>query len=781
AFGGLAIKSGGEGWEGADIRIRAANDARPSARVGGIVGQRTSYTSTTGVQTIYAPGEILTGRAWDGESAASGDWSQPAAYRTLVHEWLHYGLFLYDEYQELAPQGRQESYCTCNDLPLLGITPGACGGQSNELAASAMAYHYSASELWLSGLPASCQATDQQLVHGESDWATLARWSALQGLAHEWLHSPQSLISGPSLGLAADLFGQQPTPLTETQIYLPMVSKSGSNGQVNQAAPLAESFDLTATVLISGAQFDQAALGQVQLQIYTLHPASATTPARIIHQGSTVGTRSAPNSLGTAQLLGVQTGDQLLVNGIRYASGNAAWADLSYTGALSRGQGTIPLTVNPWPVTIEVTPTLQDGRLAALTVLLSSTVALPEPPILHLCLPDAAIGCTSKQQTIFQALHSQRWQTTWQATAGGELPHFGYLWIEAPGQGSLVRWFQAAGGVGPAHMFGESPLRDGLLTVDSSQPLPGGSGVFLLPADQQPAQQAPLPPGSQGLLASPLSVKVTTSTAQPSLIATFFYGKDTLTLLGITDQNAYLVRFDPTSNRWLPIPAIHSSGSLGWIATPPLSDMSLIAVAWSPQPNIGKVPNLLVDTGTIANGELVHSQVVLPAASNVPLTATGVISYFLPDQLTLLAPPDCTPGTCAYDVATRIVHWQGEFGDERGVVVSSAALYQSVPPCTPQIQHHATVFDGQTWHTLQATTQVNCPSPTATPTTVATMTPSATPTVTATLTPVPTGTPQPATPTRTPTGTSTVTSSPCANVASWGEAATAVCTPVVIP
>ncbi|MFN8446668.1 MAG: hypothetical protein U0175_38100, partial [Caldilineaceae bacterium] len=44
AFGGLAIKSGGEGWEGADIRIRAANDARPSARVGGIVGQRTPYT-----------------------------------------------------------------------------------------------------------------------------------------------------------------------------------------------------------------------------------------------------------------------------------------------------------------------------------------------------------------------------------------------------------------------------------------------------------------------------------------------------------------------------------------------------------------------------------------------------------------------------------------------------------------------------------------------------------------------------------------------------------------
>ena len=45
----------------------------------------------------------------------------------------------------------------------------------------------------------------------------------------------------------------------------------------------------------------------------------------------------------------------------------------------------------------------------------------------------------------------------------------------------------------------------------------------------------------------------------------------------------------------------------------------------------------------------------------------------------------------------------------------------------------------------------------------------------------PTATPQPVTPTLTPTLTSTVTSFPCANVAGWGEAATAVCTPVEVP
>lgn len=781
AFGELAIKSGGEGWEGADIRIRAANNSRPSARIGGIVGQRTPYTSTTGIQTIYAPGEILTGRAWNGESAASGDWSQPAAYRTLVHEWLHYGLFLYDEYQELATQGRQESYCTCNDLPLLAVTPGACGGLSSELVASAMAYHYSASELWLNGLPASCQATDQQLVHGESDWATLTRWSALQGLPEEWLHSPQSLVSGPSLALAGDLFGQQPTALGEDRIFLPLISRSGSNNQISQSAPLTESFDLSATLLISGAQIDPAALDQYQLQIYTLHPANATAPARIVDQGSTIGRRSAPNSLGKVPLLGVQTGDQLLVNAVRYTASNTAFADLHYIGPLSMGQSTITLTANPWPVTLDVTPSVHAGRMDALTVLLSSTVALPEPPILYLCLPDAAIGCANNQQKTFHALPDQRWQATWQTTAGDELPHFGYLWIEAPGQGSLVRWFQTAGGVGPAHMFGEAPLRDGLLTVDSTEPLAGGSGVLLLPADQQRARQASLPPGSQGLLASPLTVKVATSTTQPAWVTTLFYGKDALESLGITDQNAYLVRFDSTSNRWLPIPAPSSSDALGWLATPPLSEASLLAVAWSPQPNIGKVPTLLVDTETIGNGDIVRSQIILPAASNAPLSATGVISYFLPDQLTLLAPPDCSVGVCDYDAATRILHWQGSFGAVRGVVLNTDAIYQSVPTCIPQVQHSATVFDGQTWHALQTVTQVNCPFPTATPTATATLTPSATPTVTPTLTPVPTGTPQPATPTLTPTVTGTVTSLPCVNVAHQGEAATAVCTPVVLP
>ena len=167
AFGPLTITTGGVGWDSADIRIRAANNYRPSAQVGGIVAVTTPYISSIGVQTVYRPGAILMGRYWDGISAANsitGAATEPAAYRTLVHEWLHYALFLYDEYQDNQATGRVEHFCTCADLPFVGSSPSACGGISPNLAGSAMSYHYTASELWHASANASCQKTDQQAV-----------------------------------------------------------------------------------------------------------------------------------------------------------------------------------------------------------------------------------------------------------------------------------------------------------------------------------------------------------------------------------------------------------------------------------------------------------------------------------------------------------------------------------------------------------------------------------------------------------------------------------------
>ncbi|MCB0155609.1 MAG: hypothetical protein KDF65_12505, partial [Anaerolineae bacterium] len=119
---------------------------------------------------------IRVGRSWDGNTANQGSWSGSDGYRTLVHEFGHYALGLYDEYfgyeligGELA--GRKEAYC------LSPANREAAGEATN---ASIMDYHYTSSELadvtaW--HLPSAwCRETAQHLLNnGEADWQTLQR------------------------------------------------------------------------------------------------------------------------------------------------------------------------------------------------------------------------------------------------------------------------------------------------------------------------------------------------------------------------------------------------------------------------------------------------------------------------------------------------------------------------------------------------------------------------------------------------------------------------------
>ena len=203
AFGPLAISSDGRNWNSADIRLLSANDYRPAAYVGGISPTRVPYDTALpgalGRTSIFAPGAIYLGRSWNGADASdpiAGAWNKEDAWRTLGHEWSHYALFLFDEYQELT--GRA-TYCMCNDLPSVTgtSTPGVCGGWTADLVASVMAYHYTAGEFWqpdpsVHGEPASCLDTAQVRVHGEADWKTLFRWNTIQ-------HLPAGInpVSGP--------------------------------------------------------------------------------------------------------------------------------------------------------------------------------------------------------------------------------------------------------------------------------------------------------------------------------------------------------------------------------------------------------------------------------------------------------------------------------------------------------------------------------------------------------------------------------------------------------
>jgi hypothetical protein len=366
AFGSWQITTGGHGWESADLRIRTANDYRPSAQVGGIVASATPYTAATGNSTVYAPGAIVLGRYWDGVTAAdpnNGAWNQPAAYRTLVHEWLHYALFLYDEYQAVTADGRTE---TCNQV-------------SAGLAASVMGYHYTASELWLDGTEAGCQASEQFHMHGGSDWETLARWGTIQGHAHTWLRKPIALNAGPTLGNLAGLKGQPPVAATDYRIFLPWLANRNAAGSALvstvtpvQSASLQAASVMTVHVSIN-ASLTLTDLLALQVQIYTWEPATATAPPRVIYQGTTTGPRQAPNLLGQATLVGIKPGTQVAVS-ILQPGGNPYVYYGELTPALR--QQTLSATLAPTTLNLAVAPLFDGTRIYAYNLTLRSSVPL---------------------------------------------------------------------------------------------------------------------------------------------------------------------------------------------------------------------------------------------------------------------------------------------------------------------------------------------------------------------------------------------------------------------
>ena len=160
SFGQVVIYDGAEHWPDADVQISTKNVVHPHAYIGGLTDDETSHL-------------IRVGRSWDGNTANQGQWSQPNGYKTLVHEFGHYGLGLYDEYfgyrvVEGQLAGRRQAWCTGSENRI-----------SDTIAtnASIMDYHYTTTELADAGRwTVWCQETAQhQLNNGEADWQTLLR------------------------------------------------------------------------------------------------------------------------------------------------------------------------------------------------------------------------------------------------------------------------------------------------------------------------------------------------------------------------------------------------------------------------------------------------------------------------------------------------------------------------------------------------------------------------------------------------------------------------------
>jgi hypothetical protein len=116
---------------------------------------------------------IRLGRHWDGNVGRQGDWDRPNGFRTWIHEFGHYGLYLYDEYFGYVKAGGillGEIAACCTDLEAqMPPTPA--------VNASIMDSQYTRTELADDGLPGLwsdyCQGTAQWQLNGASDWSTV--------------------------------------------------------------------------------------------------------------------------------------------------------------------------------------------------------------------------------------------------------------------------------------------------------------------------------------------------------------------------------------------------------------------------------------------------------------------------------------------------------------------------------------------------------------------------------------------------------------------------------
>lgn len=588
AFGTVSIHTGGRHWSGADIRVLASNDYRPSVYVGGMVQEVVEFGGT-----VYRPGAIFVGRYWNGGSASdpeTGNWSQPSAYRTLVHEWAHYALFLYDGYQQATGE---RFYCPCEELPALEAdATQVCQGISAEEAASAMAYQYTASEFWHPAheTPAGCTTTEQWQVHGMTDWETLGQWGEIQGVSAEVpaLRLPEMPEPGPEIGLTDHLFERNPADLPSSD----------------------DSHEPTVRIQLGEAAPAQAALST---QVYVLEDAAVNgTPARIVHQGTMLAPDGSDASVvGSLRLLGVSSQDRARIFIDQYASGDAAGGRFVYSGmpaddgALTDG-ATLTAQRAGWEASLDAQYGVRGTRTTTMTLLLDSgDTVLDQAPVAQLCAVEVTVGCDQRWEQTMTQSEAGIWTTTFTPLPGNNsIMRYGVVRVRAPAVGEIVRWFQAAGGVGPAHKDADAPLRDGTFMVNARADLGGEkpcNRVIGMPAANYDALTASLGQDNdgqqiQGIVDLPYDMDVilprrgcaagdTPEQSLPdeenSTILTLFYNQQTVDRLGIDEDQLRLLHFDRDNSVWSEVSSgpAGRSRELNWIAGA-IGEDGIYAVGW---------------------------------------------------------------------------------------------------------------------------------------------------------------------------------------------------------
>ncbi len=610
ALGTVSIYTGGRSWDGADLRFQTANDLRPAAFIGGMVDGSHLFTApTTGQSVVLRPAATFYGRYWDGDNAYTGAWNQPDAYRTLIHEWAHYALFLYDEYGHVQGRlGSMPTYCVCNDLPQLlnSAVSQVCNNVDRENGASAMAFHYVASELWhpIHGTPSSCANSDQAHFHGEPDRFTLRDWykgQTLLGTPHlPPLLVPSALVPGPSVlqltGPTADLFGLKKS----FNIHIPFL---------NLPVQLVTNPVFTSELHVKLSDSASPTKTLVS-QIYLSQNDATDTIQHVLHQGTLIGAPTATD-IGSLELWGLTEDDTFQVFVDRYRTSSISGGRFVYSSEKFSGPQplqTVTAAQNTWGSSIDIVYVTSvpsgdtPGQLVEMIVFLTGphTLDYSTPPRAQICVPDAKIGCPKEWNQSMQ-LSNNRWVASFVPLPGvDELPLYGTVQIlsQKERRDNLIRWFRDAGGVGPGHKIGNAaPIRDGLVMVDRIEDPDletSCNRVMVMPAADYDALNVPM--DAEALVSPPLDLDILfgndvngqcTSSGKTEmdefkpLRLTLFYNEDAVQRLGIADESQLkILQYVPELKEWA---AAESAVDvdLNRVSTS-ISEDGIYAIGWYP-------------------------------------------------------------------------------------------------------------------------------------------------------------------------------------------------------
>ncbi len=415
-FGTVEIYTNGKRWSGADYRVLAANDMRPTAFVGGIVNSRQTY-ETDRAEIQYEPGAIYLGRQWDKTGPTDGSsWAAEDGYKTLVHEWGHHALLLFDSY--INVDGSKSD----------------CLNMGHSTSEGVMSWHYGKRELWFNHA-FECERTLQFFLHEEPVWETLPKWGEQMG------HDDATFNP---LGSSA------PSETTKS----PLLDELSPNQSVLAGNFITPYIDFD----------DEGNAGRYFAHIYTRD----LSQKNIIHQGTLRGTFNNVNglmALGEIELLGADVSDIVYINVDVYfangITGHYASQDAIVVGdILADPEASPAVRIANWH------PTLRGNYIAFDSNIVESewrmTNAQPfEILSIEYCEPD--MGCIMLSEYEVDASGSR--VTVNAGFPSGQFGGYGILHISTD-QGNITRWIRDGGGVGPAHVTGDAPAHDGELAVN---------------------------------------------------------------------------------------------------------------------------------------------------------------------------------------------------------------------------------------------------------------------------------------------------------------------------